>query len=251
MIEKMHSERIHRPTHAPIFDNRYNAGQQLAARLAEYKNQEVLVLAIPNGGLPIAVPVALELGVELDVVIARKLPIPLMPEGGFGAVADDGTTIFNQEVLNKINLTEYQINFQVQKVRNDIRQRSLTYRSNRPIAIVAGKTVILVDDGLASGYTMMAAVESVRRRKPKNIVVAVPAASAVAVAKVEKLPVRVITVETAFMPKFYVSDFYRYWDELSDEDGVRCFKDWQVRHRELQTQTLPNPTVRKPFGKLR
>jgi predicted phosphoribosyltransferase len=231
-------ERKHQPTVSPLFENRYDAGRQLAEKLTEFKNGQVIVLAIPNGGVPIAVPVALELGAELDLVVARKLPIPLLPEGGFGAVADDGNAIFNQEVLRRFPMTEHQINFQINKVRTDIRQRSLLYRGMRPLPGVANKTAIIIDDGLASGYTMMAAVESVRRRGPKRIVVAVPVASATAVKEVEKLGVQVITVNTAYVPKFYVSDFYKYWDVLTDERGVQCFKDWQARrsHERLQSK---------------
>jgi putative phosphoribosyl transferase len=226
------NERKHQPTVSPLFENRYDAGKQLSERLTQYRREPAIVLAIPNGGVPVAVPVALELGSELDLVVARKLPIPLLPEGGFGAVADDGNAIFNHDVLKRFPMNEYQINFQINKVRVDIRQRSLLYRGTRPLPSVAGKTAILVDDGLASGYTMMAAVESVRRRCPRNIIVAVPVASAAAVKEVEKLAVRVVTVNTAYVPKFYVSDFYKYWDVLSDERGVQCFKDWQARHRE-------------------
>ena len=154
------------PRERPIFENRYDAGRQLASRLEEYKKQSVVVLAIPNGGLPVALPVALALDAELDVVISRKLPIPLRPEGGFGAIADDGAVILNQDVLREISLTQQQIDYQINRVRVDIRQRSLLYRGNKPLSIISGKTAIIIDDGLASGYTMMAAVESVRRRKP-------------------------------------------------------------------------------------
>jgi putative phosphoribosyl transferase len=233
---------LHIASRSPIFENRYDAGAKLAEKLSVYRNQKVIVLAIPNGGLPIATPVALALDAELDIVVARKLPIPLLPEGGFGAVADDGTTIFNQDVLKSINLDEYQINYQVNKVRNDIRQRSLIYRNNRVLSIVKGKTAIIVDDGLASGYTMLAAVESVRRRQPALIVVAVPAASEAAVKRVEKAANIVVTVETAAVAKFFIADYFRYWNELSDEEGLRCFKDWQARHNEKETK-LPQPTV--------
>ena len=225
-------DRKHQPTASPLFENRYDAGRQLAAKLLSYKKDNVIVLAIPNGGVPIAVPVALELGAELDLVIARKLPIPLLPEGGFGALADDGAPIFNQEVLKRFPMNEHQINFQIQKVRSDIRQRSLLYRGTRPLPGIAGKTAIIVDDGLASGYTMMAAVESVRRRGPRRIVVAVPVASATAVKEVEKLGVTIVTVNTAYVPKFYVSDFYRYWDVLTDEQALKAFKDWQSRRNQ-------------------
>ena len=217
------------PRQQPIFENRYDAGRQLAEKLAAFKNKPVIVLAIPNGGIPVGMQVALALDAELDLVISRKIPIPLRPEGGFGAVADDGTTILNQPVLKSINLTEKQVHYQVNKVRNDIRQRSLLYRSGKPLSIVKDKIAIVVDDGLASGYTMMAAIESVRRRQPKHIIAAVPAASAAAVKEVEKTADRVITVVTAFVPKFYVSDFYHYWNVLSDDEGVKCYQDWKMR----------------------
>lgn len=220
---------MHYPRQQPIFDNRYDAGRQLAEKLGEFKNQPVIILAIPNGGVPVALQVALALNADMDLIISRKIPIPLRPEGGFGAVADDGTTMINQDVLKSISLNDQQINYQVNKVRNDIQQRSLLYRGNRPISLVNDKTVIVIDDGLASGYTMMAAVESVRRRQPKRVIAAVPAASAAAVKQVEKIADRVITVVTAFVPKFYVSDFYRYWNVLSDKEGLECFQEWQKR----------------------
>ncbi len=220
---------MHHPRQQPIFENRYDAGRQLAAKLTEYKKQPAIVLAIPNGGLPVGLQVALALEADLDMVISRKIPIPLRPEGGFGAIADDGATMLNHEVLKGLNLSEQQINYQVSKVRNDIQQRSLLYRGNRLLSVVTGKIAIITDDGLASGYTMMAAVESIRRRQPKEIVVAVPAASAQAVKQVEKTADRVVTVVTAFVPRFYVSDFYRYWHVLSDEEGLKVFKEWKRR----------------------
>lgn len=217
------------PRQQSIFENRYDAGRQLTEKLAVYKKEPVIVLAIPNGGIPVAMQVALALNSDLDLVVSRKIPIPLRPEGGFGAVADDGTTILNQPVLKKIKLTEKQINYQINKVRSDIRQRSLLYRGSKPLSIVKEKIAIVVDDGLASGYTMMAAIESVRRRQPKHIIAAVPAASAAAVKNVEKTADRVVTVVTSFAPKFYISDFYRYWNILSDEEGLKAYKDWQMR----------------------
>jgi putative phosphoribosyl transferase len=213
----------------PLFENRYDAGRQLAEKLGEYRGQPVVVLAIPNGGLPVALQVALELGVDLDVVISRKLPIPLRPEGGFGAIADDGAVILNEAVVREVGLTQEQMGYEVNKVRLDIRQRSLLYRGNRQLTVVSGKTVIITDDGLASGYTMMAAVESVRHRRPGQVVVAVPAASATAVKQLEKVADRVVTCVTGFRPRFYISDYYRYWHVLSDSEGLKCLKEWRLR----------------------
>jgi len=220
---------MHYPRGTPLFENRFDAGSQLAEKLSEYKGQPVVVLAIPNGGLPVGLQVALALETDLDVVISRKLPIPLRPEGGFGAIADDGAVILNEAVVREVELTPEQINYEVNKVRVNIRQRSMLYRGNRPLAMVSGKIVIIIDDGLASGYTMLAAVESVRCRRPGQIVVAVPAASAMAVEQVSKVADRVVTGTVGYMPSFYVSDFYRYWNVLSDNEGLKCLKEWRMR----------------------
>lgn len=213
----------------PIFENRYDAGRQLANKLTEYKSKSVVVLAIPNGGVSVALGVALALEADLDLIISRKVPLPLSPEGGFGAVTDDGTVILNEEVVKKTGLSQEQITYQVSRVRAEIRQRSLLYHKDRPLSVVSGKTVIIVDDGLASGFTMMAAVESVRHRRPKAIVVAVPVASATALKQIEKIADKVVTHTTSFAPDFYVSDFYRYWHEPSDEEVLQCLKEWRIR----------------------
>ncbi len=215
----------------PIFENRYDAGRQLAARLTEYKNQSAVVLAIPNGGVLVGLGVALALNADFNVIISRKIPLPLSPEGGFGAVTDDGTTILNEEIVKRFNLSQQQINYQVSRVRTNIRQRSLLYHGKKPPSLVKGRTVLIVDDGLASGYTMMAAVESVRYRQPNEIIVAVPVASAAALPKVEKVANRVVSCVAGFDPEFYVSDFYRYWHDPSDEEVLQCFKEWGLRRR--------------------
>ena len=216
----------------PIFENRYDAGRQLAALLSKYKSQSVVVLAIPNGGVLVALNVALALDADdFNLIISRKIPLPLSPEGGFGAVTDDGTIILNEEAVRRFKLSPQQINYQVSKVRTNIRERSLLYHKDRPPSVMKGKTVIMVDDGLASGYTMMAAVESMRYRQPKEIIVAVPVASANALKKVEKIADEVIACVAGFGPEFYVSDFYRYWHDPSDDEVIQCFKEWGLRHR--------------------
>ena len=215
----------------PVFENRYDAGRQLATWLTEYRNRSAVVLAIPNGGVLVGLGVALALNAEFNIIISRKIPLPLSPEGGFGAVTDDGTTILNEDMVKRFNLSQQQINYQVSQVRAAIRQRSLLYHGKRPPLVVKGKTVIMVDDGLASGYTIMAAVESIRYHQPREIIVAVPVASATALPKVEKIANRVIACVSGFAPEFYVSDFYRYWHDPSDEEVLQCFKEWGLRHR--------------------
>ncbi len=220
-------ERFSRPQ--AMFESRHDAGRHLAAKLGEYDNRSVVVLAIPNGGVPVALEVARALNADLGLVICRKVPILLNPEGSLGAAADDGTVILNEEAVKRIGFSRQKLEDEINKVRAEIKQRSLLYRGDQPLVIVGGRTVIIIDDGLASGFTMTAAVESVRHRRPKEIIVAVPVASAMAVKQVEKVADKVITCTTGFMPKFYVSDFYRYWYDLSDDEVIRYLKQWQMR----------------------
>jgi len=189
-----------------------------------------VVLAIPNGGVAVALEVASALKVDLDLIICRKIPIPLNPEAGFGAIADDGTIFLNEELVKKIGLSRQQIDYEASRVRAEIKRRSLLYKGERPLARVMGRTVIIIDDGLASGITMMAAVESVRHRKPREMVVAVPCASAIAVKQLERVADKVITCTTGYMPKFAVADFYRQWYDLSDDEVVRYLNQWRMRH---------------------
>ena len=212
-----------------VFENRRDGGRQLATKLLEYEGQGVVVLAIPNGGVPVGLEVATVLKADFDLVIARKIPMPLNPEAGFGAVADDGTIILNDELVKRLGLSAQQISLQVNEVRARIRQRSLLYHGERPLTSVTGKTVIITDDGLASGFTMMAAAESVRRRRPRETVVAVPAASASAVNQVKKVADRVVTCITTFTPGFAVADFYRHWYDLNDDEVIQQIREWRSR----------------------
>ena len=220
---------MHLSAAEPIFENRYDAGRKLAEKLAEYANQSVVVLGIPNGGVAVALGVALALGADFDLVISRKIPLPLSPEGGFGSVTDDGTTILNEDVVKNAGLSQQQINYQVSQVRTDIRDRSLLYHRDRPPLAVSGRTVIIVDDGLASGYTMRAAVESVRHRKPEKIIAAVPVGPEAVVKELQEVADKVVTCAVGSAPRFYVSDFYRYWHEISDSEVLHCLKEWRMR----------------------
>ena len=217
-----------RPHIAPLFENRYDAGRQLSARLAEYKGEPVLVLAIPNGGLPIASEIAKAIDAELDVVVVRKLPIPLHPEAGFGAVADDGSVILNDELVRREGVTKIHIDEQVTIVTAQVRQRSLLYRKDRALSSVRDKTAIIVDDGLASGYTMLAAVESVRRRRPRDIVVAVPAASSIAL-KAIGTAAKVVAVAEGKESTFAVADYYRHWYDVHDNEAVKILEQHRIR----------------------
>ncbi len=213
-----------------VFEDRHDAGRQLAEKLGEYSGQSVVVLAIPNGGVPVALEVASALKADFDVVICRKIPLPLTPEGGFGACADDGTVILNEEVVRRVGLSHQQIENEANKVRAEIKQRSILYQGDRPLIVIRGRTVIIVDDGLASGITMRAAVESVRHRRPKEIVAAAPCASVMALKQVEGVADRVVICATGFVKKFHISDYYQQWYDLSDDEVIRYLNRWRARY---------------------
>ena len=216
-------------TAEPIFENRYDAGRKLAEKLKEYADKSAVVLGIPNGGVAVALGVALAIGAEFDLVISRKIPLPLSPEGGFGSVTDDGTIILDENLVKQAGLSQQQINYQVSQVRSTIRQRSLLYHKDRPPLSVTGRLVIIVDDGLASGYTMRAAIESLRHRKPEKIIAAVPVGPAHVVQEVQKVADRVVTCVIGSEPVFYVSDYYRYWQDITDSEVLNCLKEWRLR----------------------
>ncbi len=213
----------------PVFENRYDAGRKLAEKLIEYADKQVIVLGIPNGGVAVALSVALALQADLNLVISRKIPLPLSPEGGFGSVTDDGTTILNEDVVKQAGLSQQQINYQVGQVRADIRSRSLLYHGERPPVSVTGRTLIVVDDGLASGYTMRAAIESLRHRRPERIIAAVPVGPEHVVEEIKKVADRVVTCVVGTEPVFYVSDYYRYWHDITDGEVLHCLKEWRIR----------------------
>lgn len=213
----------------PLFENRFDAGRQLAEKLLEYADKSVIVLGIPNGGVAVALSIALALNAELDIVISRKIPLPLSPEAGFGSVTDDGTMILNEALVKQAGLTQQQINYQVSRVRTDIRQRSLLYHGERPPMSVAGRTLIVVDDGLASGYTMRAAITSLRRRRPEKIIVAVPVAPASVVEELREFADKIVTCAVGTGPVFAVADYYRHWYDVPDNEVMSYLKEWRLR----------------------
>jgi predicted phosphoribosyltransferase len=160
------------------FRNRTDAGRQLAEKLAAYANRpDVLVLALPRGGVPVAFELARAFGAPLDVFLVRKLGVPGYEELAMGAVATGGVRVLNDEIVRGLGISEHEIDAVVARELRELSRRDRLYRGDRPPSDVAGRTVILVDDGLATGATMRAAIAAVRQQQPARIVVAVPTAS--------------------------------------------------------------------------
>ncbi|MCZ7573896.1 MAG: phosphoribosyltransferase [Ardenticatenaceae bacterium] len=160
------------------FRDRFEAGRVLATELAEYANRpDVLVLALPRGGVPVAFEVAGELNVPLDVFLVRKLGVPGHEELAMGAIASGGTRVLNREVVRALNVPPNVIDRVGAAEQGELERRERLYRGDSPRPDVSGRIVILVDDGLATGATMRAAVAALRKQNPARIVVAVPTAA--------------------------------------------------------------------------
>lgn len=201
-----------------VFEDRIEAGSLLAQKLIKYKNMEGVVLGIPSGGVPVALEIARMLNLPMDLMIVRKLQIPYNPEAGFGAMGLDGEVILNEQLLAQLGLSEDEIKAQAEKTREVIQKRNHLFRKGRPFPSLKGKIVILTDDGLASGYTMLAAVKFVKRKMPGKIVVAVPTASKRTADFILPEIDELVCLNVRHVISFAVADAYKNWYDLSDEE---------------------------------
>ena len=159
------------------FADRLDAGQQLAAQLASYADRaDVLVLGLPRGGVPIAYEIAKALHLPLDICLVRKLGVPKQPELAMGAIASGGIMVLNQEVLRSFHIPDSVVQEVAAVEQQELERREQVYRGDRPMPEVSDRTVILADDGIATGSTLRAAVAILREQEPERIVVAVPVA---------------------------------------------------------------------------
>jgi putative phosphoribosyl transferase len=201
-----------------VFRDRSEAGRQLAVRLAQYAERpDVLVLALPRGGVPVGYEVARALHVPLDVFIVRKLGVPGHEELAMGAVASGGVRVLNDTVVRGLGIPDYVVDAVASWEQQELQRREQLYRGRRPPPDVRGKTLILVDDGLATGSTMLAAVRALRQLGPARIVVAVPVA---APDTCDLLKAEVDEVVCAVTPEpFYaVGLWYRNFSQTMDEE---------------------------------
>ena len=213
---------------APIqgrFRDRADAGRLLAERLSHYAGRDdVLVLGLPRGGVPVAAEVARALGAPLDVFLVRKLGLPGQEELAMGAIASGGARVLNEELVETLGIPEALIDAVAAREEEELRRRERLYRGERPPPEVEGKTVILVDDGLATGSSMRAAVAALRRLRPARIVVAVPTAP---VSTCEELRPEVDELVCARTPQpFYaVGIWYENFNQTTDEEVRRLLAE--------------------------
>ncbi|HYL27786.1 MAG TPA: phosphoribosyltransferase [Candidatus Nitrosotalea sp.] len=204
-----------------LFADRADAGRQLAQALAEYAdNPAVVVLALPRGGVPVGYEVARRLRAPLDVYVVRKLGVPGRQELAMGAVAGDGTCVVDEELLAMLHIKPATLHEVVRREMDEIARRERAYRDTRPQVQVEGKTLIVVDDGLATGATMRAAATALRGRRPAAIIAAAPVATPRTCASLRDVADRVVCVATP-EPFHAVGLYYGNFEQTGDDEVRR------------------------------
>jgi putative phosphoribosyl transferase len=199
------------------FEDRTAAGRVLADALCHYRGADVLVLGLTRGGVPVAAGVASLLDADLDVIVARKLGAPISAELAIGAVTADGTRILNEGVCSELALSEGYLAAVTEQQLTEARKAEARLRGSRPAPRIAGRIVIVVDDGLATGATMMAALQSVKRQRPAHLIAAVPVGSREACATVAKVADEVVCLEQP-EPFGAVGVYYADFSQTTDAD---------------------------------
>lgn len=220
-IEGLYAARMAADCEVNMFVDRIDAGKKLAGVLARYKGQPVVVYGLPRGGVVVAVEVARAIDAPLDLIVVRKIGHPLQPEYAIGAVAEGGYVVINPDEVATLD-KEWLEFATAAELKEAQRRRTLFLRGRAPLA-VKDKIAIIVDDGLATGLTMNAAIHEIRERRPQKLVVAVPVAAAEAV---NKLRPEVDDLVALSIPRWFgaVGSFYQRFDQVSDEEVVALMR---------------------------
>jgi putative phosphoribosyl transferase len=205
------------------FNDRVEAGKKLAKALTDFKGKNAIVLAIPRGGVVVGFEIASELELPLDVIIPRKVGAPNNPELAIGAVAEDGTIILDNSLVAYLGVPESFIQEESARQREEIKRRLKVYRPNEPSPNVKGLDVILVDDGIATGSTMKAALASVKNQGAKTVTVAVPVGPPSTIEELKKQADKVICLKT---PEYFqaIGQFYLDFNQTSDEEVIELLR---------------------------
>jgi predicted phosphoribosyltransferase len=212
-----------------VFRDRTHAGEVLADMLSVYRGSNALVLGIPAGGAPVAAAIAHALALPLDMAVVSKLTLPWNTEAGYGALAFDGTLRLNAALVAQAGLSETDVAIGKARAQAKVARRTQLLRDDRPFPDLSQRSAILVDDGLASGFTLMVAIEALRHQKADQIVVAVPTAQAESAARIVPL------VEAFYCPNlregasFAVADAYQEWNDVTEESVVSLLRDTTLR----------------------
>jgi putative phosphoribosyl transferase len=204
-----------------VFVDRTDAGRRLAGFLDGYRGTDVGLFAIPAGGVPVALEIARALALPLDIIIVRKIQLPWTTEAGFGALDPGGQAIFNEDLIRRMSLAPADIDAQVQKTAAGLKQREKRLRRGKPYALLSGRPALVVDDGLASGYTMRAAAGFLKAQGAGKLIVAVPTASEYTVQDLLPLVDELYCLNVRGGYSFAVAEAYENWYDLTEDEVLK------------------------------
>jgi putative phosphoribosyl transferase len=210
-----------------IFANRQEGGKKIAQNLKKYSGRKAIVLALPRGGIVTGFEVAQSLGLPLDLVVPRKIGAPDNPEFAIGAITEDGNQVIDQKLLSSYGVSQEYLQAEIEKEKKEAKRRLKLYRKGRKPLDLKNKIAIIVDDGIATGSTMIAAIKAVKEKKAQKIIVAVPVTSRSALKKIEKMVDEVVYLEAPF---FFgaVGAFYQEFGQTEDKEVVDLMQKAEV-----------------------
>ena len=218
--------------HSMPFTDRFQAGKLLAEKLLKYKNKpDVIILAIPRGALQIGYEVAKALNCPLDIVLTKKIPFPDQPEYAIGAVGYGGEVILNRQVILQNQIPDKYIKEQTEKIKNALQSKYKKYRGTKPQLNLKNKTVIIVDDGIATGHTMVAAIQTLRKQNPKKIIAAFPVGPHEGVINIEREADECVCLKTPDM-FFAIGQFYDEFTQVEDKEAIELLKKANEKIKE-------------------
>ncbi|MFP4255828.1 MAG: phosphoribosyltransferase [Desulfobacterales bacterium] len=201
-----------------VFNDRDQAGRIIADMIKPDMDESLILLAIPAGGVPVALAISSELGLEFDIAAVSKITLPWNSEAGYGAVAFDGTIRLNKPLMARLNLTERQVNEGIENTREKVSRRNIVLRGDTRFPLLSGKTAVLVDDGLASGFTMLCAIDAVTNSGADKVMAAVPTAHLQAAETVAQKVDRLYCANIRSGMSFAVAEAYENWYDISEKE---------------------------------
>ena len=223
-----------------MFANRSDAGQQLAKRLAYLRDDDVVVLGLPRGGVPVAAEVAKTLHAPLDVIVVRKLGVPFQPELGMGAIGEDDVRVINNDVVRQLGISAAAIDEVERRERSELKRRAERFRPGGVRTPLAGRVVVIIDDGVATGSTAIAACQVAKAAGARRVILAVPVAPVDWTPRLEAYADELVCLDTPY-PFMAIGQFYNDFDQTSDDEVVSCLRQTATA---LSTRSLPSGTER-------